>query len=617
MVVCSAVMRHRHWAGTQLRPLSHSIAGAILLALATAAGCWLDMSSAAACGGFFCGQQPVDQTAERILFEVNDGSVTMTTQISYSGRAEDFAWVLPLSEPPAVDSLKVFSQQALVGLDSNTGPIFLWPQDSACSNQDDDVVFADSSAAGGPGGVDVYLSAEVGPYEAVVVGSTDASALVSWLRERGYRITPAMDPYVARYVDEGMKFLALKLQDTATVQDLKPFQFTLPGSVPSIPLRMTALAAEPEMSILVFVLASQRYEGKNWSNLAIADDQIRWQGFDSSVPFRTNWAELVAQAVDRAGGQGWVTEFAGPSASYAGSVRQQLQSGGFVDAETEQAARELLASFERHPYLTRLYTRVSAEEMHSDPIFGASDQGEVDRLYELSRFVNGDDQCARRQLSRDPCDFNTCGAGGLCRPVAARSLDPGASRDAAPLAGCACAPGASARATQRPDGSLVVVCQDARLSFLNPGDREADSLDTLPDPCATAECGEHGQCVSVNLTPTCVCDQGYVAVPVGTQGSRSTRCVEPAETVPRRFYATALVDLPELLPGGRDVELVPTPAEPAGGYPTPSSSGGGGCAVAPQRHAGAQALWLLAAAAALGGARRRAGGRWARRRKLS
>jgi hypothetical protein len=460
----------------------------------------------------------------------------------------------------------------------------------------------------------VYVHAEVGPYEAVVVGSNDATALVTWLRERGYRITPAMDPYVARYIEEGMKFLALKLRDTATVQDLKPFQFTLPGTAPSIPLRMTALAAEPEMSILVFVLADQRYEGKNWSNLDIAEDQIRWQGFDFSVPFRTNWPELVARAVDRAGGQGWVTEFAGSSVPYRDTLRTQVQGGRFQDAETEQATRDLLASFEQHPYLTRLYTRVSAEEMISDPVFGASALGEVDRLYQLSRNVAGVDQCRSRSQLDEPCDFRACGASGLCRSVPARNVNPNASSDAPPVAGCACLPGATARTTTAPDGSFTVICQDARLSFLNPGDREADSLDTLPDPCASFECGEHGQCVSMNLTPTCVCDQGYVAaLPAFGDprvNPRPVLCVEPGEGVPRSFYATAIAELPELLPGGREVELVPTPAEPEGGYPMPRTSGAdGGCAIAPQQPTPAAARllgasWLLAAGLA-GIARRR------------
>src|SRR6187551_1490867 len=98
-----------------------------LLFAATALALVSQAPRAQACGGFFCGRAPVDQTAERILFEVGDESVTMTTQISYNGAAEDFAWVLPLFEVPDPDSLAVFPQRALTGLDAATGPIFYPP----------------------------------------------------------------------------------------------------------------------------------------------------------------------------------------------------------------------------------------------------------------------------------------------------------------------------------------------------------------------------------------------------------------------------------------------------------------------------------------------------------
>lgn len=530
-------------------------------------GTLLTSSDADACGGFFCGQQPVDQTAERILFEVGQDSVTMTTQISFNGRAEDFAWVLPLSEVPAVESLAVFSQKALTALDSNSGPNFITPDDPACYGNLS-LPGASVNAAGpfndtaevAPPPVTVYIRAEVGDYDVAVVGSEDPTELVRWLREAGYRITPAMEPYVARYTEEGMKFLALKLQDTAEVKDIKPFRFTLPGTAPSIPLRMTALAAEPEMSIVVFVLGERRFEGKTWANVEVADDKIRYNPFLYSFPVATNWPQLVAKAVDAAGGQGWVTEFAGGSDSYAAQVRSQVQNDNFGTEEDREAARALLTALEAHPYLTRLYTRVSAEEMVSDPVFGQSSLGDVDRGHQLSRIVDGIDQCSEdARQSTNPCDFTTCGAAGLCRPVPAASM-PGANQatdaSAAPIAGCACWAGATARVTFAPDGSPTVICQDGRLSFLNPGDREDDALEVLPDPCASFSCGPNGQCISMNLTPTCVCDQGYVAVgSVNAAGTRSMSCAKPRELVPAEFYANRLPALPEALPGGREVVL--------------------------------------------------------------
>jgi hypothetical protein len=66
---------------------------------------------AEACAGFFCGRSaptPVDPVAERILFEIGEDRVTMTTQITYDGDAAHFAWVLPLGELPVAGSLERF-----------------------------------------------------------------------------------------------------------------------------------------------------------------------------------------------------------------------------------------------------------------------------------------------------------------------------------------------------------------------------------------------------------------------------------------------------------------------------------------------------------------------------
>ena len=573
-----------------------------LLAAAAGVAAVLHVLPAAACGGFFCGQQPVDQTAERILFEVGQDSVTMTTQISYSGAAEDFAWVLPLSAVPDPNSLAVTQLKALVALDANSGPRFNTPTDPACTRllPDYDAVASPAVTEGGAPPVEVYIRQTVGDYDVAVIESADPAALIAWLRSEGFRITTPMEPYIERYTSEGLKFLALRLVDAADVTDIKPFRFTLPGTTPTIPLRMTALAAEPEMSILVFVLAEERFEGKNWPNVAIADDQIRWNPYGFN---QTNWTSLVAQAVDTAGGQGWVTEFAGLAEDYAGLVRLQVQNDNFATDEDRLAAAELLAAFEAHPYLTRMYTRLSAEEMSSDPVLGRTSLGDVSNVHQLSRFVNGEDMCVDN-TSTDPCDFTTCGAGGLCRPITVPD-----SPYAAAEVGCACVPGATARATFAPDGTPTVICQDGRMSFVNAGDREAPDADVVPDACAGFDCGEHGQCTAMNMTPTCVCDQGYVAQGDGaSDGSRRVTCVMPAEPVPAEFYDKRLPALSEL-GGGRSVEVppvMPDTEDPGAAFPMPRADSGGGCSLgsgtAGARGAG---LGLLAAALGAAAARRR------------
>jgi len=510
--------------------------------------------TAEACGGFFCGQVPVDQAAERIVFAVDRerNETTMIVQIAYQGAAPDFAWVVPLAQAPSVESLDTFPQLALTALDAQSGPVFQPPPD--CSFFE-----LDAAAGGGPprsaddDGVDVLIREEVGPYDVAVIESDDPEALTDWLVREDYRVSPAMRPYIRLYTEAGQKFLALKLQADAEVSDIEPFRMTLPGTSPSVPLRMTALAAEPEMGILVFILGDQRYAPANWADVDVADEDIVWS-FDR-WPMRTNWTALVAQAVDEVGGEGFVTETAGATGPYLDLAR----NGPVPTPEAEEARDALVGLLEAHPYMTRLYTRVSAEEMTSDPVFRRSAGGDVDRVRELARVVDGVDRCDwdLPRSSDLPCDFTTCGTGGLCRNV----TDP---ETGAVQAACACVPGATARTTFDPAGGVTTICQDRRMSFLNPGDRTDDG-EVLPDPCVGVDCGR-GACAAVNLTPTCVCERGFVAVGTVVDGERRTTCVAPDEAVPDRFYDDRLPARPAGLPEGRtvDVPAVPNRA-PSGG----------------------------------------------------
>jgi hypothetical protein len=442
-------------------------------------------------------------------------------------------------------------------------------------------------------------------------------ALHGWLRDNDYNVNDDMLPYIEAYTNEGMKFLALKLQKDAEVSDIEPFAFDVPGTAPSIPLRMTALAAEPEMGILVFVIGNDRYNGANWPEVTIPDDKIVFR--QNTWPMQTNWTALVAKGVDAEGGQGWVTELAGSTET----ILTALDNSFFATPEDEEAAAELRTLIGGATYVTRLYSRLSAEEMTSDPIFRRDDGGDVSNVHILSRIVDGEDQCPDVPVSPDPCLFTSCGAGGICRPV---MLD-GATE---PVAGCGCLDDATARTTFDPvglslqaDGSAlpgaIVVCQDARMSFVNPGDTMADG-DSMPDPCESFDCGKSGECIAVNMTPTCVCDRGMVAVGnFNAEGRRETKCEEPMIEVPESFYKQRLPALPPELPGGReldgmDMDLpvitpsmddlgsdgmpVPSTGGTGGTGNTPAPTGGGGdddCAVsAPGASHGTAPLWLLA-----------------------
>jgi MYXO-CTERM domain-containing protein len=296
--------------------------------------------------------------------------------------------------------------------------------------------------------------------------------------------------------------------------------------------------------------------------VTIDDSELRYDPY--TWPTLTNWPALVAKGVDEAGGQGWVTEFAGSTESFVTQIQSQIDADTFNAEEDREAAHALLEVLEPHAYLTRLYSRLSAEEMTSDPIFGRSAGEDVDQMHDIQVTMDGTDVC---NIPTDPCDFVTCGAGGICRTTL---VDDGNGGEQT-VTGCGCVPGATARTTFAPNGSATVICQDQRMSFLNAGDQEA-GMETIPDGCAGFNCGEHGTCLPVNMTPTCVCEQGYIAVGNFTEeGQRTTTCIAPTEAIEASFYDRQLPALPANLPGGRDDVMMPSGGS-GGGSPTSTTS---------------------------------------------
>jgi hypothetical protein len=254
-------------------------------------------------------------------------------------------------------------------------------------------------------GVDIVELPRTGPYDdIVVVSSNDPQELIGWLNDNGYIITPAMEPLVIEYVSEGQKFLALKLAPDVGVQDIQPIKFRCPGEFPTIPIRLTAVAASPDMRILVHVVGDERYRPINYPRVELDKNMVRTDIWG----WRNNYEAVVAMQVDEAGGRGFLTEMAGDAAEIRESI-DNVSAGG----DDESAAQAYLVDLlRRRPYLTRMYTRMSASEMTDDPSFapgGADVEGKID-LSDRGPV----DACTPHIESEPECGFTYCGRNGRC-----------------------------------------------------------------------------------------------------------------------------------------------------------------------------------------------------------
>jgi hypothetical protein len=323
-----------------------------VLAAASAAG------PVAACGGFFCTTVPVDQAAERVVFTMDEGSITTYVQINYVGAAEDFAWILPVPTVPRVETAEMAMFRDLERL---TRPIYIAPRPPDCLVRR--MPLPAPAAARAAEGATVLASGEVGPFGYHVVTSPDHQELVRWLRDNGYRITPEMEPLVKVYTDEGLVFLAMRLRQGQNARDIVPVKLTYESSLPMIPLRLTAVAATPDMPVVVWIFARAQVAPLNYASIRIADSEVSFRPFGGH-----DYPQVVSRAVDQAGGRAFVTEFAGPTTA--------------VRPPTDESVKLL---FQQYPYMTRLYTEISPEEMTADPVFDLSPgAADVSNVHDLS-----------------------------------------------------------------------------------------------------------------------------------------------------------------------------------------------------------------------------------------
>jgi hypothetical protein len=282
---------------------------------------------------------------------------------------------VPVPNPPKVD---VANMPMIRNLDSLTQPVYMPPPITPeCSRRLP--VFAPSSAnsGGGPGGVTVFDQGSVGPFNYAVVGSEDPKAMVNWLKENKYQITPPMEPLVDVYIQEKMVFLAMKLQPGKQVRDIQPVKMTYKSVKPMIPLRLTAVAATPNMVVLTWILSKMQAVPENYGIAKVADSDIVFSGFGGS-----NYSQLAGQRLADFKGRAFITEFAGPTSKVAA---------------TDLDLKVLLSHY---IYLTRVYTQISPADMTVDPVFKFDGSlPDVSNIHDLSKDPNRIWECNSSQVS--------------------------------------------------------------------------------------------------------------------------------------------------------------------------------------------------------------------------
>src|SRR6185295_11436177 len=132
------------------------------------------------------------------------------------------------------------------------------------------------------GGVTVSFQGAVGPFDAAVITSTDSGELKKWLIDNGYTVSDGAAALIDAYVAEQKYFVALKLLNGVGVQSIQPIVLKFRAAEPCVPLRLTAIAANPDMPVLLWVLGENRVVPDGYHEIEIDEARINWEGAGSN-----------------------------------------------------------------------------------------------------------------------------------------------------------------------------------------------------------------------------------------------------------------------------------------------------------------------------------------------
>jgi len=346
----------------------------------------VNQSSVHGYGGFFSSddKNPVLQTKEVIIFGINtnddtgDTDVTMQVQADYEGLSDNFSWILPLMYEPELSIGSSFLFDTLL---KNTMPTFTYdvvvdgvaeePQPAfsttftttSRSNSDDatkcsSVAFNEcryfmsstregnsknkesdkkqSSAVSSSMTIEGGIS---GQFEHVLIqpgGDNDAASselVLAWLDENDYVVPDGSSDLIKQYVQQGMMFLALRLQKTFhSTGKIQPIilKYRIPAArsnvdddddvVSIVPMQLSSIssASTPSLPIQVFFFSNQKATPGNYFSVDLDDSRADWLGCKGNQQCHiTDMRARFHSFLQEEGiyGHAFVTEFVGPTSN--------------------------------------------------------------------------------------------------------------------------------------------------------------------------------------------------------------------------------------------------------------------------------------------------------------
>ncbi|MEP6863098.1 MAG: DUF2330 domain-containing protein [Deltaproteobacteria bacterium] len=334
------------------------------------------------CGFYVAGSnQPMFNDATQVVLMRQGTRTVLSMQNNYKGPPEAFAMVVPVPAVLHEGDVKTLTKDVFAHVEQMGAPrlVEYWEQDPCHPQPPEEMGFG---AAGGGGvmpaampkkagdlGVKIEAQFTVGEYQIVILSAKDSSGLETWLRQEKYNIPDGAEPLLRPYVESGMKFFVAKVDpQKVKFEDgraaLSPIRFFYDSDRFELPIRLGLANSSGTQDLIVNILASDRYEVANYSNVTIPTN------LDLTPMVKDKFAAFYAALFDRTVEQhpgAVVTEYSWAAGSCDPCPGPTLQPSEIATLGADVTKENLGYGY----VLTRLHARYG-KDIKDDLVFKAA-----------------------------------------------------------------------------------------------------------------------------------------------------------------------------------------------------------------------------------------------------
>ncbi len=200
----------------------------------------------------------INETGQKAVIMYEDGIETMVVSTSFTGNADDFAWVIPVPSKPEVSK---GSDELFASLKNATQTNVYY--EKSFFGMDDAVM----NSAGNS--VTVVESKNVDYYEVTILTATDTDDLATWFTKNGYNFPITADYILESYIENGWYFVAMKINpDSLDFSDVEselreghatPVLMSFATEHPVYPMKISSIISQNKIESDVATYATGKF----------------------------------------------------------------------------------------------------------------------------------------------------------------------------------------------------------------------------------------------------------------------------------------------------------------------------------------------------------------------